>query len=69
MGEVVGDLELDRGELDSAYVLDELGEAGGPAARLPTEDHLKRPALRLVGALVDEKPHGRLGAVPDVTYK
>src|SRR6185295_10748931 len=40
VGEIVGDLEVDRGELDPAHLLDQLREAGGPAAGLTAPDRL-----------------------------
>src|ERR671925_2277606 len=68
-GEVVGDLEVDRGELEPADVrLGERGEDRGPAARLPGEDRLERLALALVRALVEEESRRRVLrlAGPDV---
>jgi hypothetical protein len=69
-GEVVVDLELDRGELDTTHVVDQLGECARPAAGVAAEDRLERLALALVGPLVDEEPHRRLGlAGPDVALE
>jgi hypothetical protein len=70
VAQVVVDLELDRRELDAAHVVDQLGERRGPSARLPAEDRLERLTLGLVGALVDEEPHRRLGlGGPDISLE
>src|SRR5205823_2781894 len=71
VGEVVSDLDLDRRELDSAHLLEQPGEPGRPAARLPAEDRLERFALGIVGALVDEEPRERVVGLagPDVPYE
>src|SRR5215207_7794294 len=70
VGEVVGDLELDRGVLDPSYFVDQLGEAGGPSARLSTKDRLERRALVLIRSLVDEEPHRGLRLTgPDIALE
>src|SRR6516165_2699446 len=66
VAKIIGDLEVDRDELDPADVVDHPGEAGRPAARLPPKDRLERLALALVGSFVDEEAHRRLGAGPQV---
>src|SRR5438552_7057200 len=67
VGEIVGDLELDRDVLDPSHLADHVRELAGPAARLPAEDRLQACALGVVGALVDEDPHRHLPLVgPDV---
>src|SRR5215207_1657781 len=69
-GELVVDLELDRGILDPPHVIDQLGERGGPAAGLAAEDRPERLALTPVGAFVDEEPHRRTRlAGPDVALE
>src|SRR6185295_17093973 len=71
VGEIVGDLEVDRGELDPAHLLDQLREAGGPAAGLTAPDRLNGLALTVVGSLVDEEPHRGVDGLagPDVPFK
>src|SRR5439155_10326780 len=66
VGEVVGDLERDRDVLDPADLGDRTGALAGPTAGLPAEVRLQRLALRVVCAFVDEDPHRRLRALPDV---
>jgi hypothetical protein len=70
-GQVIGDVEVDRDELDSAHLVDQLGEGAWPAASISPKDRLQRIALALVGALVDEEAHrGVLGlAGPNVPSK
>jgi hypothetical protein len=63
VGEVISELEVDRGELgelEPAHVFHQLGEAGGPAAGLPAPYRPERLALPFIGALVDEEPHRRI---------
>src|SRR5215213_819322 len=62
---VVVDLEVDPRELHPAHVPDHRGEVARPAARLSTPDRLKRLALLLAGALVDEHGHVCLRSLPD----
>src|SRR5215210_2645862 len=38
--EIVGDFEVDRGELDPTHFFDQLGEAARPTTRLPAEYRL-----------------------------
>src|SRR3990172_1522731 len=55
VGQIVGDLEVDRGELDPTHFLHQLREAGRPAAGLPAENHLECLALAGVGAVIEEE--------------
>src|SRR5919109_5376557 len=59
VAEVVGDFEVDQGDLDPTQLLDELGEPRRPAASPFPEDRLERVALPLVGALIHEESRER----------
>src|SRR5215211_5996640 len=52
--EIVGDLDHDGRERNSAYLVDQIGEPGRPATGITTEYRPQRFALGIVGALVDE---------------
>src|SRR5262249_14396157 len=70
MGEIAGDLEVDRHELDAAHFTDIGRETRRPAARLPAEDHLQRLPLALVGLLVDVEAHRDLAlAEPEIAFE
>ena len=69
MGEVVGQLELDRRRLHAADLADRLGEGARPPTGLAAEDRLQRLALGVVGAVVEVDPERRLRARPDVALE
>jgi hypothetical protein len=70
MRQVVGDLELDRDELDAAHLPDEGCEQLRKPTGLTAPDRLQGGTLWLAGALVNEEAHRRLGlATPDVANK
>src|SRR5579884_162547 len=69
VGQVAGNLELDRDVLDPTELAEHGGELPGPATGLAAEDRLQRLALPLIGALVDEQAHRHLGAGPDVALE
>src|SRR5205814_4162878 len=64
--QVARHLEIDVCRRDAAHRLDQRGEAGHPAARLPAPDGLYRLLLSGIGTVVDVDRHLRLRTGPEV---
>jgi len=63
MGKVIADLELDRGDLEPAHVVNQLGEAARPATGLPALDRLERIALAWSTRSSMKEAHRRVGGL------